>query len=90
MKTLKLTLKRKWFDMIASGVKREEYRLPSEWILSRLQDKQYDAVCFRNGYSAASPTCTCIFDGWGVGFGRPEWGAPEGVPVIIIRLGKVL
>lgn len=26
MNVLKLTLKRKWFDMIAEGVKKEEYR----------------------------------------------------------------
>jgi hypothetical protein len=27
MRILHLTLKKKWFDMIASGEKREEYRL---------------------------------------------------------------
>lgn len=33
---LYLTLKKKWFDMIASGVKREEYREIKEYWLKRL------------------------------------------------------
>lgn len=38
MKVLHLTLKKKWFDMIASGEKKEEYRdIKSYWV-SRLVD----------------------------------------------------
>ncbi len=36
MKTLKLTLKRRWFDKIASGDKTEEYREIKEFYYSRL------------------------------------------------------
>lgn len=36
MKVLHLTLKKKWFDMIASGEKKEEYREPTGFILPRL------------------------------------------------------
>jgi hypothetical protein len=36
MKTLHLTLKKKWFDMIASGEKTEEYRYLSYFFCSRL------------------------------------------------------
>jgi hypothetical protein len=36
MKVLHLTLKKKWFDMIASGEKPEEYREPTNFILPRL------------------------------------------------------
>lgn len=36
MKTLKLTLKKQWFDMIASGVKKEEYREIKPYFISRL------------------------------------------------------
>jgi hypothetical protein len=38
MKELFLTLKKKWFDEIEAGTKKEEYREPSMWILTRLQD----------------------------------------------------
>lgn len=36
MKTLKLTLKKKWFDMIASGEKNHEYREVKDFFVSRL------------------------------------------------------
>ena len=35
-KTLKLTLKKKWFDMIASGEKKEEYREIKQYWLKRI------------------------------------------------------
>ena len=35
MKTLTLSLKKKWFDMIKSGEKKEEYRECSEYWISR-------------------------------------------------------
>lgn len=38
MKTLHLTLKKKWFDMIASGEKKEEYREIKPYWLKRLMD----------------------------------------------------
>jgi hypothetical protein len=38
MKTLNLTLKRKWFDMILSGEKKEEYREIKPYWASRLLD----------------------------------------------------
>lgn len=36
MKTLNLTLKKKWFDMIASGEKEEEYREIKQYWCNRL------------------------------------------------------
>jgi hypothetical protein len=39
-KTLKLTLKRKWYNLIAIGAKREEYREIKEYWLKRLFDIQ--------------------------------------------------
>ena len=38
MKTLHLTLKKKWFDMIASGEKTEEYREVKPYWIQRLCD----------------------------------------------------
>lgn len=38
MKVLHLTLKKKWFDMIASGEKKEEYRELKEYWAKRLTD----------------------------------------------------
>ena len=40
-KTLHLVLKRKWWDMIASGEKKEEYRDVNHYWAIRLLDRQY-------------------------------------------------
>jgi len=90
MHILHLTLKKKWFDMIASGVKREEYRDMKPYWYSRLNNKKYDAIHFRNGYSKDAPNmlvelkCICY------SIGKVEWGAPEKEPVYILKLGKIL
>lgn len=89
-RVLRLTLKKRWFDMIASGVKKEEYREIKDWIISRLHGKTYDAVEFSNGYGAHVPKVTVEYLGWGNGIGRAEWGATPMKPTIIIRLGRVL
>jgi len=89
-RVLRLTLKKRWFDMIASGVKKEEYREIKDWIISRLHGKTYDAVEFSNGYGAHVPKVTVEYLGWGNGIGRAEWGATPLKPTIIIRLGRIL
>lgn len=66
MKILHLTLKKKWFDMIASSEKTEEYREVKMYWLSRLtypfdcpiqpySFNSFDAIQFRNGYSKYAP-----------------------------------
>lgn len=101
MKILHLTLKKKWFDMILSGEKKEEYREIKPywakrllWTIEESDDEregfeQYDAVEFRNGYSKDAPTMLVECKGISVGIGNPAWGAPEH-PVFIIKLGKIL
>ncbi len=55
MKILHLTLKKKWFDLIASGEKKQEYRENKPYWQSRLHGKTFDEVHFRNGYSKDAP-----------------------------------
>jgi len=90
MKILRLTLKRQWFRLIASGEKREEYRVPTPWILSRLEGKQYDRIEFKNGYGANVPTMEVEYVGWDYDFGVAKWGATPGAVYATIYLGKVL
>ena len=52
---LHLTLKRKWFDLIASGAKKIEYRDYKPYWIKRLLGKTYDEIHFRNGYSRNAP-----------------------------------
>ena len=70
-KVLKLTLKKKWFDLMCAGFKKIEFREPSNWIFSRLIDKngdakKYDLVEFKNGYGKNAPCFCCEFLGWDV------------------------
>ena len=90
MKTLRLTLKKKWFDMVFCGTKTEEYRTPSQWIESRLLCKTYDAVEFKNGYGAGVPSVTVKYLGWHKGPGFEAWGAESGREYYVIRLGEII
>jgi len=65
MKILHLTLKKKWFNMIASGEKKEEYREDKMYWKNRLVKpdywhsqtcKEFDIIRFRNGYAKDAPT----------------------------------
>lgn len=87
---LHLTLERQWFDMIASGVKREEYREMKPYWHKRLSGQRFDAVHFRNGYSANAPAMLVELRGLESGLGILEWGAPAAQPVYILKLGAIL
>lgn len=59
MKILHLTLKKVWFDLIASGEKVEEYRENKPYWKKRLTDEkaflEFDEIHFKNGYSKEAP-----------------------------------
>lgn len=96
-KTLHLVLKRKWWDMIASGEKKEEYRSQSDYWIKRLIDgqyygsdaldkyKPYENVCFHLGYTNTTMTFRII--GIHQGYGNPEWGGGK-ERVFVISLGE--
>lgn len=98
MHTLNLTIKKKWFDMIASGEKKEEYREIKPYYISRFQAwgnafdqcRDFNVVKFRNGYSKSSLIITIECDGIVTGFGNPEWGAEAGKEYYIIKLGQII
>lgn len=90
MKLLHLTLMKKWFDMILSGAKKEEYREVKPYWNKRLHTESFDAIMFRNGYSKDSPWCIVELLGVQRGLGIIEWGAPEREVVYILRLGEVV
>ena len=93
MKTLRLIVHKRWFDAIASGTKREEYRTLSHYWTVRLMDgslpKKFDAVVFRNGYHRDAPTIEREHLGTTIGCGNQIWGAPSH-PVYMIALGSVI
>ncbi len=90
MNILHLTLKRKWFDMILSGEKKEEYREIKPYWRKRLLRKSFDAIHFRNGYAKDARCFTIALKGLYRNLGIVEWGAPEGEEVFILRLGEII
>ena len=92
MKRLHLVLTAKWFDMIASGVKKEEYRAINKYWTNRLVSdsgdiKHFDEVCFHRGYT--NNTILFSINDMNIGNGNKDWGAPD-EEVFIIKLGKRL
>lgn len=96
MKVLHLTLKKKWFDMIASGEKKEEYREVKEYWERRLQLKSFFEPCythvyFRNGYSKNAPSMTLSIEpSIDIREGNEEWGAEAGKKYFVIKLGEIV
>lgn len=63
MRILHLTLYKKWFDLIASGEKTEEYRDGTNYWDKRLNGKSYDVVHFTNGYGKTRPSMDVEYKG---------------------------
>lgn len=87
-KILYLTLKKKWFDMIDSGVKTEEYREIKPFWMNRLNGKRYEIVEFRNGYQKDSPKMRFKIEVITISDGKEEWGAEKDTLYYVIKLGE--
>jgi hypothetical protein len=66
---LHLSLKKEPFAVMFTGEKQEEFRKNSDWIRSRLFDKEdnereYDYIKFVNGYGADKPYFICKYEGF--------------------------
>ena len=101
MTTLHLTLKKKWFDKILSGEKKEEYRENKPYWRSRLIAntpghttlfKRFNHIIFKNGYGKDAPTMTveCL----GIELRKHEHVALDTIALdtgelFVIKLGKV-
>jgi ASC-1-like (ASCH) protein len=80
---LRLTLHREFFSQIAEGTKRVEYREQKPYWKSRLENKTYDTILFRNGYAANAPEMLVQFRGL-----RRQGKGPNAKYAIL--LGKIL
>jgi hypothetical protein len=80
---LHLNLHREFFAAIAAKTKRIEYRSRTPYRKTRLENRKYDVIQFRNGYAANAPEMQVQFLGVRrYGQGRNAYYA--------IRLGKIL
>ena len=104
MKILVLPIKKKWYDMILSGEKTEEYREIKPYYDSRFESvfgwlfRGIDGVgdttppekeiIFRNGYSRSSRQAKATCT-LTKGTGNPEWGAEPGVKYYVLHIKKI-
>ena len=92
---LNLTIKHRWFDMIASGAKREEYRSADNRQVNKAWERlAANMMVLRNGYSMGSPALAVRVYGIILRNGNdsihPEWGEPTDRTHFAIMLGDVL
>jgi hypothetical protein len=52
---LHLNLHREWFASFATKAKRAEYRRRTPYWKTRLENRKYDVIQFRNGYATDAP-----------------------------------
>jgi hypothetical protein len=97
MKTLHLTLKKQWYNLIETGIKTEEYReLKPYWLkrLTCIRDTQFcchkcfEKVVFHYGYTKKTMSFELV--NITIGYGNTLWGAPVDKKVFIIKLGNRL
>ena len=89
MTILTLAIKKKWFDLIASGEKKEEYREIKPYYQSRF-NKPLTHIRFTNGYGNSVPSVTVELLGISKGIPKPEWSEgtiEQGTEVYVLSLG---
>lgn len=91
---LTLPIKKKWFNMIKSGEKKEEYRNFNQYYHIRFKNlfgftNKTAEIKFRNGYGKNSPTMTCRV-GLRIGKGIPEWGAEPNKEYYVLEILEIL
>lgn len=95
---LHLSLKHEPFEVMISGEKDKEYRKPSKWILSRVNNNNnnYGYVKFVNGYGSDKPYFICEYKGFESNIIKEKITYSNGLDVIvdegdiIISLGKIV
>ena len=94
-----LPIKKKWFDMILSGEKKEEYREIKPYYQSRFNHERLlnqdnlpqfhkARIMFRNGYSKQSPSFIATVT-LSIGKGKPEWGAEKDKDYYILKIWEI-
>lgn len=88
-----LPIKKKWFDMISSGYKKEEYRAINKYYYSRFKKYGINSnrefrILLRNGISSKRPTLRCVVI-CKTGIGKEMWGANANEACFILKIKKV-
>ena len=80
-RVLYLTVNRKWYDMIASGEKTEEYREIKQYWTTRLKDflvkRPFDYIIFKNGCGKDAPSMKVELKKIDFGTSKLKWADKE-------------
>ena len=96
-----LPIKKKWYDMLLSGEKKEEYREMSPYYRARFmnaglldqfgleEEKVVELFKFQNGYSKSSAyfIAKCSLS---IKTGNPEWGAEPGKEYYVLKIIEIV
>jgi hypothetical protein len=88
---LTLPIKKKWFDMIKSGNKKEEYREIKPYWTSRFSKYNWALpfeIIFRNGYGNSKPAIKCNVK-LETDYGCTNWGAEIGKVYYVLKILSV-
>lgn len=100
---LTLPIKKKWFDMIKSGEKKEEYREIKPYWTKRFAHNLYDLIIynptatisyaqgtlrFKNGYQKNAPIIECFIE-LRQDYGKKEWGAEPNKLYYVLKILSV-
>ena len=87
---LTLPIKKKWFDMIVSGEKLEEYREITPYYKQRLERYTGETIdlILRNGYSKESKSINITAE-IKLGTGNVEWGAIKNEVYFVLKIIKI-
>ena len=97
--TLKLTLKKKWFDLIIKGEKKEEYREIKDYWINRLTIPltdglflcdEFSLVEFSNGYGDKVGKILIECKSIEIKEGKTEWGVEKETEYFVITLGEIV
>lgn len=90
-KIVNMPICKKWFDMILSGEKKEEYREIKDYWLKRLMGMSIVThVKLINGYGKNMPYLLIEVKKVTVGTGKEEWGAVPGEEYYVLELGEII
>lgn len=90
-----LRIKAKWFDLIVSGEKKEEYRDRTPYYMVRIEHRhnvrgRIRYVTFINGYRRDARRQVVAVEGITIGKGRKDWGADGRKKYYVIHLGELI
>lgn len=90
IKIVTMPIHKKWFNLILSGDKKEEYREIKEYWRKRLLHDKTTHLRLVNGYGANAPYLLIEVKNIKTGTGKEEWGAVPGEQYYVLELGEII